>query len=43
MIVKTLNSEIVEQPALGVMLEKNFTKPVYQKIGRVKWNANSQK
>ena len=36
MIVETFNSEVVEQPALGVMLKKNFTEPVYQKIGRVR-------
>src|SRR5512146_919980 len=36
MIVETFNSEVVEQSALGVMLKKNFTKPVYQKIGRVR-------
>lgn len=36
MIVETLNSEVVEQPALGVMLKKYFTEPVYQKIGRAR-------
>ncbi len=36
MIVKTFNSKIAKQPALGVMLKKNFTKPVYQKIRRVR-------
>ena len=36
MIVETFNSEVVEQPALGIMLIKNFTEPVYQKIGRVR-------
>ena len=35
-IVETLNSEVMEQPALGVMLIKNFTEPVYQKIGQVR-------
>src|SRR5579884_1642752 len=32
MIVKTLYFEIAEQQMLSVMPEKNFTKPVYQKI-----------
>lgn len=36
MIVKTFYFEIAEQPPLGVMLEKNFTEPVYQKIGQVR-------
>lgn len=36
MIVKTFNSEIAEQPAFGVMLVKNLTKPVYQKIGKAR-------
>ena len=36
MIVKTFNPEIVKQPELGVMLIKDFTEPVYQKIGRVR-------
>jgi len=36
MIVETFNSEVVEQASLGIMLIKNFTEPVYQKIGQVR-------
>ena len=36
MIAETFNSEVAEQAAFGVMLVKNFTEPVYQKIRRVR-------
>lgn len=44
MIVENLDSEVAEQPPLGVMPKKNLTEPVYQKIGCVRalnFNLNS--